>query len=674
MAIQKATVGAVVAIALICLVVGALGTNDAAFTVSSSGSIEWRPRYSTPSPDYSSTGNWTSSIVSCLFTGSGANITVVLFKTNVTGTWSSWITLIPVWVSGTDSCWGDYTLRLPSTVGTVVGWEWTAEDTNNNWLTGNSTSIYTLTTTAYSNTYSQDATWIGDAGYNSCANYSYVLRSSTTMTKLLNSMQANHIKYAVVLVSYITSSGTLSAYDGNTYEENSSTYATFISGCHARGIKAIVWLEPSATVSVVPGSAAITTITNEVVALMRQGWDGFSDDMESSYSGTLQDYIWYVNNMTVTMHDMGKLMMPAIPCDSAQDMNMHLNVDFILSMFYSTESWFEPQGAGGTLSNEEGLWAEDFGLYGGDHGAPASPLIMGIMTDSNYNNYALAYQLNKTAWFMQAVTHRNLDGFSLYQWECMADYWSDDWEQWDYFYANIGTSTPVAHTVTVSSSPISLIGITYQNKTWQTTFTQCSFPCEVSMTAQSPYISWNIVNGTADHSGGSLGYSVYTYYDGPLLLPAMTFSQFYVYTRTSGNLKAALYSSSGGEPSTLITSSGVISTQAGNWTLVTVTPTSISKGLYFIAIKPDADGQIATPATPTSGITDYWTSESYSTAWASTASVSSSNTISQMSLFVAGSPASTVYNFSSWTGGSTSTTLTFAPSSNTTITATYSAS
>jgi hypothetical protein len=670
MAIQKATVGAAFVIALIWLVVSALGANAPTFTIPNSGTIIARMPYSTPSPDYSSTGNWTSSIVSCLFTGSGANITVVLFKTNVTGTWSSWITLIPVWVSGTDSCWGNYTLRLPSTVGTVVGWKWTAKDANNNWLTGNSTSVYTLTTTAYSNTYSQDAVLIGDADYDGCKAVPYVLQNN--MTALLNSMQAHHIKYAIVLVSYVEPGGSLYAYNGGTYEESTSTYNTFISGCHSRGIKAIAWLESAAGVTL--DSATISAMTNNVEVLLRQGWDGYCDDME--WTPYPSNYVSYINNMSATVHEMGKLFMPTISANAAT-VSQTVTVDFNVAMFYSVESWFEYSSSQtwNTLSNQMLMWSNT--LTG-----TASPVMITIMSYYGVNLYPLAYQLNQTAYFMKAVTHSGLYGFCLWQWECTGYLWKDDWQQWDYFYSKIGTSTPVVHTLNVSSSPSIGISLTYQNGTWTTPTTQYSFNVS-SITISAPSIAtvytYHIANGTSDYWADSCGWSTNTYYDGPMHLPAMTITAIYIYCVQTGNIKVALYTSSSGNPSTLVCQNSSGTSCTIGWNLIKLPSTNISAGYYFVAFKPSSPSGNAMVGTASSegygGINCYYTSETYSTSFASTAPAMAGDGIGTPAIFVPSAlTTQTTYYFSSWTGGSTSTTLTFTPSSNTTIIATYSTS
>lgn len=160
-------------------------------------------------------------------------------------------------------------------------------------------------------------------------------------------------------------------------------------------------------------------IYTEIVNCMNKGFDGYNDDIESRI-GTHQDWIDYLNNATLILHSLGKLMTADVGYDWQQNTNPYLHMDYIATMFYSNRS---------TCEDPEGrwFWQENFGEYEGHNNPPESPIILGLM---NYygNAHPLAWQLD---WIDSQLSsgdgHPQLVGFSVWLYEYMSD---SDWETW----------------------------------------------------------------------------------------------------------------------------------------------------------------------------------------------------------------------------------------------------
>jgi hypothetical protein len=219
---------------------------------------------------------------------------------------------------------------------------------------------------------------------------------------------------------------------------------------NASGIVPIAWAEDGGSAGLsaygLPNiePAYYSAYFTQIKTCMSYGFAGYSEDIEQ-YTGTLQQWLWYLNNETVMLHGLGKLCMPACPYDWQQDINPYLHVDFILSMFYSDYSTFEdPQGPV--------YWQENFGVgvYAGLH--PASPVILGIMNCYVYNEYPLSWQLAQCADYMNSYGAPNLRGFSIWLYEYMCAQNANDWMVWNSWITYGNSNEPIYSNVTDSST------------------------------------------------------------------------------------------------------------------------------------------------------------------------------------------------------------------------------
>ena len=624
---------------------------------------------------YSTTLNWTPCVISALF-ADDVNISTVFVDTNVTDVWSGNITLIPTWISST-SCQGNYTMMLPKTVGQAVGFRWFANDTNNNWIdSGN----YTLTVTANTIDYKETAVWIQDSGYGlgsaPDANRN-IFATSAGISRVANDLGNNSIRYAIVFVGYFDAVDAANIHIN--YGRSDSTWTAVINALHARGIKAIAWAEDLNTPLInISAGTSRTLLFNAIIACMYKGFDGYNDDIEAWTSGLKQDQIDYLNNLTVVLHRMGKLNMPDVGFDWMQNTNMYLNVDYIISMFYSTNTKLEdPQAAA--------YWQEEFGLYGGDHGAPTSPIILGLM-NNYYNVYPLPWQLAKAQYLMNAYTNRSLVGFCLYEWEYMAQNTSgpnrlDDWTQWNYWINLIGTAPPTMHQVTLASSPTG-IGLSYQGDQHFTETIAYTFNVSTTIIAESSFTleTHNVLFGTADHRLDTGGWRSYTYTSGPYYLSSPTsVSSIYAYTIKAGYLKLAIYNgTSGGYPSVLFTQSSATACFADTWNLVAVSTGTLTVGYYYIGIKMSVDemmGGYRNDSYYYQGRGPYLTAD-YSVAFPSTFGTPTGAISTDFAVYVPNAPFDlTPYTFLEWDDSSTNIVRTIVKiEANITVTATYSTS
>lgn len=232
------------------------------------------------------------------------------------------------------------------------------------------------------------------------------------LADVVEDLRDSNITY--VFVGYWNHSGNTISYTMSDYQ-----IRAVIRALHSIDCAVLAWAETyhDNAVDVTPENRQ--NLYAEITRCMNKGFDGYHDDVES-YVGTHQDYIDYLNNATVVLHDLGKLMTAAVGYDWQQNTNPYLHMDYIVTMFYSDRSKCEdPQG--------RWYWQENFGQYMGNNNPPASPLILGIM---NYhgNEHPLSWQLN---WIDNQLAsgdgHPQLVGFSIWLYEYMSD---SDWEAW----------------------------------------------------------------------------------------------------------------------------------------------------------------------------------------------------------------------------------------------------
>ena len=231
--------------------------------------------------------------------------------------------------------------------------------------------------------------------------------------EVVTDLENNNITMAFVFVGYWTVPATL------TLEMTDEQITTVINALHAVGIKVLAWGENAGAIDVSPANR--DNLYSVIASLMTKGFDGYHDDIED-WTTTLQDWVDYENNCTVLLHGMDKLMTAAVGFDWQQNTNPYLQMDYIVSMFYSSQSKCEdPQG--------RAYWQENFGEYGGNNNTPASPVIIGLM---NYygNKHSLAWQLNWVSNELNLDPHPQLAGFCIWLYEYMTP---SDWSTWKYW-------------------------------------------------------------------------------------------------------------------------------------------------------------------------------------------------------------------------------------------------
>jgi hypothetical protein len=248
-------------------------------------------------------------------------------------------------------------------------------------------------------------------------NGDYSIRDN--LTGVVAKLKANRIKYAVVMVGF---------WDASTwtiqYVYNRPFMKSMCAAFKDSGIKPIAWAEsyPGHGVGIpdLTNSAQIKGFNAAVADCMTLGFDGFTDDMET-FTGTWPDWVAYLNQQAVMLHQLGKLCMPGVPMDWRQDLNPYLHVDFILSMFYSDVSNLEQPSC-------EGWFQENFGQYG-KNTPPASPLIFGILNMPS-NTQPLSWQLQQFKAMCKKYPTPNLAGILIYNYEYMGVVRPTDWEDW----------------------------------------------------------------------------------------------------------------------------------------------------------------------------------------------------------------------------------------------------
>jgi hypothetical protein len=259
--------------------------------------------------------------------------------------------------------------------------------------------------------YTANAIWIQNQGWPRM-NPDILENNLSSVVATLN---GSHIRYAFVFVGYWNS--TTNDID---YTISDELINATIEGLHQINMTVLAWAETQdANLDVT--AANRENLYSSIVKCMDKGFDGYNDDVEG-HRGSMQDWIDYLNNAAVVLHDADKLMTADVACDWQQNTNPYLHIDYIVSMFYSDKSTFEdPQAAA--------YWEENFGQYMGNNNPPASPVILGIM---NYygNAHSLSWQLQKLDNSLSNYNHPQLEGFSIWLYEYMGTN-PDDWQQWN---------------------------------------------------------------------------------------------------------------------------------------------------------------------------------------------------------------------------------------------------
>lgn len=359
----------------------------------------------------------------------------------------------------------------------------------------------------HASTYSANAVWFGENGTGWPSPNGHIL--STNLTKCVNDLANNDIEYAIVFVGYwnatIPSKPNVVYYNAakaawvDALANYQAFYTSVINGFHGKGIRVIGWVEDGEG-----GAMDLTTgnrqnIDNVIATYMNLGFDGYNDDVEG-WTGSHQIYIDYLNNLTTFSHTGAnfadgkpRLNMPDVGFDSQQNTNQYLNVDYIVSMFYSNVSALENQQAAA-------YWQEDFGEYHGNNNAtpPASPMIMGLMNDYG-NKYPLTWQLGQVDKYLLAFGHPQLAGFCLWLYEYMGAN-PNDWSQWNYWITRVGTNTPLLCVATITSSPVTGTQLTVNGTQQYTPNIQYGFNGTVIILHAPPiitqytFLNWS--NGT----------------------------------------------------------------------------------------------------------------------------------------------------------------------------------
>ena len=256
----------------------------------------------------------------------------------------------------------------------------------------------------------------------------YVL-SPSIMKTTVNTLTQNHIKYVFLNVGsndYWNNDGSLDIQ----FAETNATYQQFVSMCHEKGIKVLVWLESYQNLNYTPQNW-INLVTAYDTVMAAGSFDGVNSDIEqgfNSQNGTYQNYIDFNNNMTIFMHQENKLWMPDIELDWQGIYNRYLHVDAIVSMFYSDVSTLED-------SQSIAFWHEEFSS------TPASPIILGIFCHDG-NVQSDSWQFNTCANYINSYPPTNLVGISLWMYETVTT--RNSWSVFDNLITQF-TPTPIHH-------------------------------------------------------------------------------------------------------------------------------------------------------------------------------------------------------------------------------------
>ena len=214
---------------------------------------------------------------------------------------------------------------------------------------------------------------------------------------LLNDLSIANCKYVVVFIGYWNAtdpanpliSPTPGAPSGpQNYVRTPTFYQELIAQLRQIGIQVFCWIEDGVGLMDI-SPANRPNIFSAILEAVNTGFDGFTDDIENwvgrsdGSTATLRQanydaQIDYLNNLTTVLHDNGKLNAPTIGFDWEQYINQRLQVDYILSMFYSSRT---------TLADPQcdAYWQENLGIYAGNNASSASPLIVGLFIHETNN-------------------------------------------------------------------------------------------------------------------------------------------------------------------------------------------------------------------------------------------------------------------------------------------------
>lgn len=270
-----------------------------------------------------------------------------------------------------------------------------------------------------SSSYAANAVWILNMGW--VGMNQNILKNN--FTSVLANLNGSHIKFAFVFVGYWNSGS-----NDIDYTMSDELIDAVIEGLHRINMTVLAWAE-NGDANLDVSAANRNNLYASITRCVNKGFDGYNDDVEA-YNGTLQDWIDYLNNATPVLHDLGKLMTADVYCDWRQNINPHLHMDYIVSMFYGSSSLLEDPRA-------RAYWQENFGQYFWNNNPPASPVILGIM---NYygNSHPLSWQLQKLDQLLADYSHPKLEGFSLWLYEYMGTN-PDDWQQWNNWITHLQT-------------------------------------------------------------------------------------------------------------------------------------------------------------------------------------------------------------------------------------------
>jgi hypothetical protein len=182
----------------------------------------------------------------------------------------------------------------------------------------------------------------------------------------------------------------------------------------------------------------------------------------------------------------------------------------------------------------------------------------------------------------------------------------------------------------------------------------------------------NILFGNDTTTSGGAGWSDYIYTSGPYVLASpTTITQLYIWSAVAGHAKLAVYNSSGTNPYKPVVASGQVSCIANSWNLVTVTSTLLPATDYFIAVKIDTSGMLAS-------VTNYYHGQYMTAAYGdSFPSIFTTEGMvgADFAMYVASAPLDgTMYYFNHWEDSSANRVRLVTVTEDLNLTATYSTS
>jgi len=280
--------------------------------------------------------------------------------------------------------------------------------------------------------YTSNAVWIQDDSWTGFAS-PYCLTND--LEGVVTTLSQNNIDMAFVFVGFWIAYDPTDPYID--YQHDASFYANVIDAFHAENIQVLAWAESYyGTMDLRAYNRQV--IYDRIVECMNIGFDGYNDDVED-WTGTLQDYIDYLNGATTVLHNLGKLMTADVAFDWQINVNPYLYMDYIVTMFYSDWSMFEDPDGPYYFQENFGHSPEEIGGDGSTL-PPASPVILGIMNCYvRLNDYPISYQLSQCSNYLAMYEHPQLSGFCIWLYEYMGSYGqTDDWAQWNSWINSVG--------------------------------------------------------------------------------------------------------------------------------------------------------------------------------------------------------------------------------------------